>query len=158
MVLRLRGAGPIESRIEAEMSIAAGGLIEQVIHRDTHRSNWDTAKTTVFNAQILNSASYQAVTGSAPPTMPIPHEIYTAHGFPYYKMYEEPSGVHGDFDQVKSVGQIKGKVGSKVTVRAPQIVDIGYHHQVVNPQGPLQELRSVTEFEAVLEGYHVAEF
>ena len=157
MVLRLRGAGP--SPIPTpEMNIAAGGLIKQVIHRDTHRPNWDTSKTIVFNAQILNSALYQAVTGVKSLTMPIRHEVYTAHGFPYYKMNEEPSGIHGNFGLIKSVDQITGKSGRKATAKTPRVVNIGEGHKIVNPQGPLQILRSVSELEAALEGYHIASF
>jgi hypothetical protein len=140
------------------MNVAAGGLIKQVIHRDIYQSNWDTTKTTVFNAQILNSALYQAVTGTMPPTMPIPHEIYTANGFPYYKMYEEPSGIHGNFELVKSVGQIAGRVGNKAGAEAPRTVNIGEDQKIVNPQGPLQVLHSVSALEAALEDYHIASF
>ncbi|KAG9195371.1 hypothetical protein G6011_00492 [Alternaria panax] len=154
MVLRLRGAGPVPT---PEMNIAAGGLIKQVIHRDMHQPNWDTTKTTVFNVQILNSMLHQAVTGAKPLVPPI-HEIYTYHGLPYYKMYEEASGTHGDFDSVKSIEQITGKAASKATIKAPRIVEIEEGHKLVNPQGPLQVLRPIIELEIALEGYHVASF
>jgi hypothetical protein len=158
MVLRLRGAGPVDPQQYAEMNLAAGGLIKLVICRDTHVSNWDTAKTTVFNAQILNAGLYHAVTSEGIPTLPISHEVYTAYGLPYYSMYEEASGIHGNFGLVKSVDQIQGKGAKKAAVRQPRIVHLGGAVEVVNPLGPLQEVRSVTEVLTALEGYHIAQF
>jgi hypothetical protein len=55
MSRRLRGgAAPKPAQ---EMSVAAGGKIKQVIHRDTQGSDWLPDKTTVINVQILNLAS-----------------------------------------------------------------------------------------------------
>jgi len=157
MVLRLRGAGPPDPTT-AQMNLAAGGLIHQVIHRDTLRPYWDVAKTTVFNAQILNAALYEIVTGRKPLTRPLSHEFYASHGFPYYKMYEENSGVYGRFGALKSVGELKG--GEKGVVSAVKVVNGGYGSgiEVMNPQGPYQVPEPVAEVEEKLEGYHIAEF
>ena len=107
MVLRLRGGGPGPDPIQ-EMTIAAGGKIHQVIHEDEMKQDWLAERTTVFNVQILNSLCYKAVTGRKPPTKPINAARYKQNGLPFYAMYEEPSGVSGDFSMVKSVAQIDG--------------------------------------------------
>jgi len=50
------------------MAIAAGGKIEQVVVHDKLGAHWKRNRTTVFNAQILNSEMYKEVTGQAPQT------------------------------------------------------------------------------------------
>jgi hypothetical protein len=75
------------------MSIAAGGRIKQVIHGDKGGQDWLPERTTVFNVQILNSATYTGITGTNPPSKPISASAYADHGFPFFELYEEPSGV-----------------------------------------------------------------
>jgi hypothetical protein len=155
LVLRLRGAGPAPTST-SQISIAAGGLIKQVIHRDFYPANkWDSAKTTVFNAQMLNSAKYKTVTGMAPPTRPMNHATYADYGLPYYSVFEEPSGIHGNFGLVKSVGQVNGhdKAGPN-----PPVCDAGLGLLVANPQGPYQAFRTGADIEKKLANYHVADF
>jgi hypothetical protein len=106
MVLRIRGGGMPPEAAE-EMNIAAGGRIKQVIHPDIlDPSKWQPEFTTTINTQILNASAYRAVTGRTPPTEPISAKTYEAHGYPFFKVYEEPSGVFGDFTKVKSIAEI----------------------------------------------------
>ena len=91
-----------------EMSIAAGGKISQVIHADQNGDEWLSDRTTVFNVQVLNSKAYKAVTGQRPPFKPLSARTYKKHGFPFFAVYEEPSGISGDFDTVNSVAEIDG--------------------------------------------------
>lgn len=102
-VLRLRGGGPVEP----EMGIAAGGLIKQTIVKDNNDPTiWDTGNGTIFNVQILNSTTFEAVTGKAPPETPVTAKTYATHGYPYYDIYDEkPSGIRGDFSGVQSVAE-----------------------------------------------------
>jgi hypothetical protein len=130
--------------------------IKQVIHRDYLLDNWDTAKTTVFNAQMLNSAKYKTVTGTPPPTLPMSHATYAANGFPYYGVYEEPSHIHGKFGMVKSVGQMNGQ--DKSGGANPPVYDAGPGLLVANPEGPLQKFRTVADLEKDMAEYHIAEF
>jgi hypothetical protein len=134
LVLRLRGAGPAPSY---------------------PANKWDSAKTTVFNAQMLNSAKYKTVTGMAPPTRPMNHATYADYGLPYYSVFEEPSGIHGNFGLVKSVGQVNGhdKAGPN-----PPVCDAGLGLLVANPQGPYQAFRTGADIEKKLANYHVADF
>jgi hypothetical protein len=155
MVLRLRGAGP-QQLPSTQMTLAAGGLIKQVIHRDQYAPTWDTAKTTVFNAQMLNSALYKNLTGLNPPTLPTSHDVYAQYGYPYYSVSEEPSGIHGNFGLVKSVGQKNGldaKGGAQ-----PPVKNAGPGFLVANPKGPLQEFRTVADLEKEIADYHIAKF
>ena len=103
------------------MSVAAGGKISQVIQPDLRGNDWLRNRTTVFNVQILNSAACKAVTGVDPPDEPIDVATYAYYGFPFFSMFEEPSGISGDFEIVKSVAQIKD---SKEEVIEPQVMSL----------------------------------
>jgi len=103
------------------MAVAAGGSIKQVIHKDNNGERWLVDRTTVFNIQILNSAVYKKVTGLAPPTVPLDVATYKKQGLPFFKIYEEPSGISGDFSQVKSVARVCDSVEEIVT---PDTIDI----------------------------------
>jgi ubiquitin len=103
IVLLLRGGGAGN----AEMGIAAGGLIKQTILKDENDPTiWDTDNGVIFNVQVLNSTAFEAVTGKAPPTTPVTAKTYAEHGYPYYDIYDEkPSGIKGDFSGVQSVAE-----------------------------------------------------
>jgi hypothetical protein len=90
------------------MSLAAGGLIKQSINADTYPASiWDPESAIMFNIQLLNSESFMAVTGRAPPSSPIDAKTYQQHGYPFFDIWnEELSGVKGDFGVVKSVGEM----------------------------------------------------
>src|SRR6202043_271287 len=77
------------------MSLAAGGLIKQSINTDNYPpSIWDRDNSVLLNVQLLNSESFQAVTGFEPPASPIDAKTYAAYGMPFYDIWnEELSGV-----------------------------------------------------------------
>lgn len=161
-VLRLRGGGgtPVP-----EMTVAAGGKINQKVRPDENGKEWLSDCTTVFNVQVLNSAVYKAVTGSAPPGKPMSAQTYRDHGLPFFKMCEEPSGISGDFSLVKSVAEIDKKLDKNVV---PTEVVLGNGAGgsgtdtavvgLVNPCGPLREFRTVDDLKREYGGYHVASF
>jgi hypothetical protein len=156
LVFRLRGGGgPTPPR--HEMSVAAGGRIKQSIVKDKYGEFWLSGRTTVFNTQILNSVVYKAVTGEAPPTKPIDAKTYKAHGFPFFQLYEELSGISGNFSKVKSVAELDGSADNVVTSR---VVDIGSQVPVglVNPNSPLREFRTAKDLKREYDGYHVVKF
>jgi hypothetical protein len=112
LVLRLRGGG-WEPGPKYEMSMAAGGYIRQKIIADTYEPEiWDVDRTTMFNVQILNSASFQRVTGLSLPPTPIDAAAYAKLKLPYFRELEEPPPVNVQpntvWRGVKSVSQIDG--------------------------------------------------
>jgi hypothetical protein len=130
LVLRLRGGGPATAEqmakwkkeqaaadarkaVEAaEMTIAAGGTICQTIVKDTIAvKNWDKGSTVTFNLQIINAAKFESLLGIPAPSTPISKETYAEHGYPFFKLYEEKSGIKGDFGSVKSVSQLRKATG-----------------------------------------------
>jgi ubiquitin len=162
MVLRLRGGYCEPPR---EMSFAAGGKIRQVIYPDQKAGDWHADRTTVFNVQVLNSVVYKEVTGTAPPSNPPNAQTYKQYGLPFFEMYEEPSGISGDFGLVKSVGEIDDTLDALVK---PKVVTIGEGGKgksasgdesgLVNTNGPLREFRTVGDLLDEFEGRHVASF
>ncbi|KAF1918063.1 hypothetical protein BDU57DRAFT_586584 [Ampelomyces quisqualis] len=131
-----------------EMSIAADSKIHQVIEENT----LSDGRTTVINAQILNSATYKAVTSEDPPDKPISVATYAKHGLPFYKKYEEPSGISADFCAGKSVAEVET---IKEETAVPRTVTLR-SRQITNPNGPLRAFRTVRNLKDKLGGNHVA--
>jgi hypothetical protein len=96
------------------MSLAAGGLIKQSINTDNYPpSIWDRDNSVLLNVQLLNSESFQAITGLEPPASPIDAKTYAAYGMPFYDIWnEELSGFKGNFGVVKSVAMLDEGLGT----------------------------------------------
>jgi hypothetical protein len=145
------------------MVVAAGGKINQVIHADKKGDKWLPDHTTVFNVQVLNSTIYKAVTDQAPPPKPMTAKDYANHGFPFFELYGEPSGISGDFSLVNSIGEIDQKMDGVVK---PDIVALGHGDgrknasilDLSNRSGTLREFHAGRDLKKEYDGYHVAKF
>lgn len=106
LVLRLCGGGG--GAKGHEMGIAPGGLIKQTVVKDRHDpAIWETDCTTSFNVQILYPTLFKQLTGLDPPATPVTAKTYAQYGLPYYDICdEEPSGIAGNFDGIKSVNEL----------------------------------------------------
>ncbi|KAI0486894.1 hypothetical protein F4859DRAFT_527057 [Xylaria cf. heliscus] len=108
----MTGAPPsyrsIENRMQ-EMSMAAGGLINQNIRRDKNPpSSWDKDAAILFHVHILDTATFAAVTGKPAPATPISARTYAEHGSYFFEIWgEEPTGIKGDFAKVKSIAALE---------------------------------------------------
>jgi hypothetical protein len=92
------------------MGIAAGGKISQTVIQDDGKHNWDSSQTKWFNVQIVNSQCFQQITGLPPPVSPVSPDLYTQHGYPFFRIWEELSHISGAFGAVRSIGEIDGIV------------------------------------------------
>ncbi|KAH6642766.1 integral membrane protein [Boeremia exigua] len=156
LTLRLRGGGKVNKKQHREMSIATGGATKQCIEPDYLGTEWQSNLTTVFNVQILNSIYYEAVTGKHPPTRPLSAARYARYGLPFFKLYEEPSAVHGNFASVKSIAQIDQSEDAHVT---PRTVDINKAPVgIINPHGPLRPFRTAADLKNELQSVNSATF
>lgn len=126
-----------------------------------------------FNIQLLNASFFEQVTGLPPPETPVNAEIYAAAGLPFFDMYEEQSNVSGDFDKVKSIGQIDK---TKDNTIKPRLVAIdsplrqappSYKNLktmvddpdgLLDPVGPLREFRTVTDLRSDVERMSLNKF
>jgi hypothetical protein len=112
--------GPGNPRMAAEpckdeMGIAAGGRIKQQILEDSYGAeSWDEAIFRDVVIHIVNSETYQRITGLPAPPCPITADQYARHKIPWYSDYEEkaravaPAGV---FKRIFPIGQIDKKRG-----------------------------------------------
>lgn len=145
------GGGPNPSYAR-ETAIGAGGKITQVVEQDKlGEGAWDVKNTAIFNLTILNSEDFKLVTGQAPPDTPITAKTYASHGLPWYEIYDDqPSGIYGNFSDVKSVNQLD-KVGpfTKDKMRAAVQVDESIPGPVVllDIYGNRRGFRSLSELE-----------
>jgi len=72
------------------LGLAAGGRMEQKIYRDVYGiETWDGGNTAAVFVHIVNSEQYEAMTGRAAPESPVSARVYTAHGLPWFALYDE---------------------------------------------------------------------
>jgi hypothetical protein len=158
MVLNLQGGGLLDTcngTVSPEMSLGAGGLITQSILRDPHPSAaWDTENTVMFNIQLLNAALFHRVTGMHPPPSPVSAETYAAAGLPFFELlHEAPSGIEGNFEDIKTVSQLdsqKGRKGLEKELEFPIIQ--------LDKSGLRVPFRAVDEMEKQLKNLRIAQF
>ncbi|ROT36000.1 hypothetical protein SODALDRAFT_320466 [Sodiomyces alkalinus F11] len=91
-----------------QLGLAAGGLITQTIVPDPYPADaWDTAASVMLNLQILDTTSFEAVTGRPAPPTPISASSHVSQGLHFYDIWDEaPTGIVGNFSEVKSVAEM----------------------------------------------------
>ncbi|KAI0009618.1 hypothetical protein F4779DRAFT_640343 [Xylariaceae sp. FL0662B] len=164
------GGGPQE---DDPLGIAAGGKIEQVIRADAVApADWIKDVTMTIPVHMLNTATFRHVTGQASPPCPVNASTYAEAGLPFFDMYDEPSGIAGAFDALKSVHEVEkaqGIVGGSEASVHPPLVKLNGHGQgitvpnrlvllavrdpdaLLDPAGPLREFRTLADLEEELE-------
>ncbi|KAI0460366.1 hypothetical protein F5B21DRAFT_519102 [Xylaria acuta] len=92
-----------------QMSMAAGGLINQNIRRDNNPAySWDKDAAILFHIHILDTATFAAVTGKPAQGSPITAKTYAEHGSYFFEIWgEEPTGIRGKFATVKSIAALE---------------------------------------------------
>jgi len=164
LVLNIRGGGTQEVHEKMELGVAAGGYIKQSILPDTNPASiWERDQTIYFNVQILNSAAFRNITGLEPPKTPISAATYASQGLPFYKIYNEKSGIKGNFEDIKSVkaiDKIKAKGRSKQAYGTDHEDDPTYKNPIVmlNPKGVKVGFRPVSELESELSSMNAVRF
>ena len=101
--------GPNEDEIK-EVTLGAGGLIEQVIHSDSNPNSWDAEKTILFNLQLFDASCFKYILGIDPPQTPITAATYAKYGYPFFHLYEQPSGIYGELN-LDSIGALDKRDG-----------------------------------------------
>jgi hypothetical protein len=81
---------PMPARAPGRMGLGAGGKITQKIYPDPHGvESWDDARSATVLIHLVNSEQYRAIVGLEPPATPVDTATYTAHGLPWFSLYEE---------------------------------------------------------------------
>ena len=84
--------GPVR-RTSPAMGFGAGGVMKQKIYPDPYGlDTWDVENRGSVAVHIANSEQFADITGSPPPPPPIDAQTYTAHGFPWFDLYDEARG------------------------------------------------------------------
>jgi len=71
------------------MGLAPGGRMRQEIYADPFSIyDWDTAHGSRCFIHLVNSTSWQAITGQRPPSLPPTARDYTQAGYPWFDYYD----------------------------------------------------------------------
>ena len=74
---------------EAGMGLAPGGRMRQEIYSDPYSiHDWDTEHTSRCFVHLVNSRTWQAITGQVPPSKPLTAHQYTNAGYPWFDYYD----------------------------------------------------------------------
>jgi len=78
-------------------------------------------------------------------------------GLPFYKLYEELSGISGNFNIFKSIAQINGKMDQIVTTRTIQINGKTAQQPVglANTSWPFREFPTFHDLVKDSEAFHI---
>ncbi|KAI1276249.1 hypothetical protein F5Y07DRAFT_408440 [Xylaria sp. FL0933] len=161
LLLRLRGGG-----WSGPMSVAAGGNIEQVIHRDDNPPKiWAATSTITIPVHILTTTLFRQVTGREPPPCPISMAKYAAVDGPFFDLQEKPSGISGAFAGIKSTNAIDSArrrtfSRSEPSVK-PRVIKIDRDtiedpDGIIGPNGPFQAFRSLKDLQDELKKEYTA--
>jgi hypothetical protein len=96
------------------MGLAPGGRMRQEIYSDPYSiHDWDTGHGSRCFIHLVNSATWQAVTGQRPPSQPPTAKQYTNAGYPWFDYYDREMKALGgsktlsELKSVKEMGQDK---------------------------------------------------
>jgi hypothetical protein len=107
----------------AEMGLGAGGRMSQKIYPDPYGLGaWDPDLMGTAVVHLVNSEQYRAITGQTPPPTPINAQTYTAHGLPWFELYDEDLGDVAPPDvlaRVRSIDAMARSDGSALPVEEP---------------------------------------
>jgi hypothetical protein len=97
-----------------EMGLGAGGKMRQKIYPDPHGiDTWDSDNYGTVFVHIVNTLAYRELTGREPPPTPVDVQIYTAHGLPWFELYDEGEGDVAASEKLAKVKTIKEKDAEK---------------------------------------------
>jgi hypothetical protein len=118
LVYKLRGGGePPPPMHPKRMAMGAGGSISQNIKRDRQPpSIWDYRRAKLVNIQIVNSSSFEELTGIVAPASPIDFQMYQELGIPFFRYYlEDAESISGSFGNIQSVGSEAGDLANAMS-------------------------------------------
>jgi hypothetical protein len=118
---RLAGLGP-QGIAAQTMGLGAGGVMKQKIYPDPYGlDTWDQDNYGRVFVHILNSAQFFEITGLEAPPTPIDAKTYTAHGLPWFDLYDESKGDVAPSErlaQAKTIAERDAERGEPVEAEA----------------------------------------
>lgn len=113
-VMRGLGGGAAAAASVKSMGMAAGGSMKQEVYPDPYGLDvWDTSHKTRTFVHLMNSLSWEQVTGAKPPHAPPSARDYSARGLPWFEYYSDAGalGATSDTKKIKSVAQLSEEKG-----------------------------------------------
>ena len=97
-----------------DMGLASGGRMRQEIYADPYSiHDWDTEHTSRCFIHLVNSATWQAVTGQRPPSKPPTARQYTIAGYPWFDYYDAEMKALDGSKTLAGVKSVKAKAEEK---------------------------------------------
>lgn len=110
---------------EQKMAIGAGGRMRQQLVPDPYGvDTWDVATADCVRIELVNSTAFRALTGRDPPETPIDAATYTAHGLPWFDLYDEavaslPTARGQEIKTVRERDRERGKDQTETSIDVP---------------------------------------
>lgn len=104
-----------------EMSLAPGGRMRQEIYQDRFSiHDWHTEHSSRCFIHLVNSTTWRAMSGEAPPTKPPTAKDYSRAGYPWFDYYDaELDAVQGS----KVLGALKSVKEKLIEKRQRPLLD-----------------------------------
>ena len=95
---------------KASMGLAPGGRMRQEIYDDPFSiHDWDTEHGSRCFIHLVNSATWQAITGQRPPNTPPTAAQYTSAGYPWFDYYDAEAKALDGSKTLAAVKSVKTK-------------------------------------------------
>ena len=103
------------------MGLAPGGRMRQEIYADRYSiDDWDTEHASRCFVHLVNSVTWQAVTGQRPPSRPPTARQYTEAGYPWFDYYDAELKALDGSKKLAGVKSVKEKGKEKRTASLPE--------------------------------------
>jgi hypothetical protein len=104
-----------------EMGLAPGGRMRQEIYEDPYSiHDWDTEHSSRCFIHLVNSATWRAITGQAPPSNPPTAKQYTKAGYPWFDYYDAEAKALQGSTTLAFLKTVKQKAEEKRTTVLPE--------------------------------------
>lgn len=103
------------------MGLAPGGRMRQEIYEDPFSiHDWDTEHSSRCFIHLVNSATWQAITGQRPPSQPPTARDYTQAGYPWFDYYDSELKALDGSKTLAAVKTVKEKAEAKRAAPLPE--------------------------------------
>lgn len=120
-----RHAPPRPMRVPQSMGLGAGGAMRQKIYTDKYGvDTWDPHNCAHVAVHIVNSEEFFEITGTQPPEPPIDAQTYTAHGLPWFDLYDETRGAIAPSERLTGAKTIAARDAELGQAAADATVDV----------------------------------
>jgi hypothetical protein len=107
--------------VGSDMGLAPGGRMRQEIFADPYSiHDWDTEHTSRCFIHLVNSATWQTLTGQRPPSQPPTPRQYTAAGYPWFDYYDADLKAVDGSKTLAGVKSVKAKAEEKRAEPLPE--------------------------------------